>query len=400
MMRSRRAWVIALGVLLLPAPGHPADEVRTPPIAGAPMPDLVRSVHTPDPLRAFTVAPNLGTLAGADENKSVLLWNGQTGALQHTLRIRGLAIDRVVFAPDASLVAAQVVGMDGYQVLVVDARTGKPRRQWKCASRPESLTFTADGASLVYVSNRGIDLVNLQTGASRYLDVGSIDSVALSPDGATLAGANVEKVFLWDLATFKLQRTVSLALPASGAQAWLGRIEPVVFSPDGKLLAVSSTLDWKGLIRIFDLQTGELRQRFVAHDAEVVRLLFTRDGSTLISTTAIPDPAFAGLLDIPSALRRVRSEVSFWDPLSGKLQRKLVGKELGPGALLHPDGNTLVTYDPIEGAPIQLWDVRTGTELQRKAPPSLPALKRPAPKRVPRRNAAPSPTSRTRKSKP
>ncbi len=97
----------------------------------------------------------------------------------------------------------------------------------------------------------------------------SLSSVAFSPDGNTLASADVMGVKLWDIAT--KENTITLAVERSG--------KSVAFSPDGMLLAFGAGTN----IKLWNTMTKENVATLEGHEDEVVSIAFSPDGKTLAS---------------------------------------------------------------------------------------------------------------------
>ena len=57
-----------------------------------------------------------------------------------------------------------------------------------------------------------------------------------------------------------------------------GKVNAVAFSPDGKTLASGGD---DRTVKLWDIQTGELKRTLVGHVAEVGTVFFSRDGKTL-----------------------------------------------------------------------------------------------------------------------
>ncbi len=177
---------------------------------------------------------------------------------------------------------------------------------------------------------------------------GSARSVALAPDGKTLAapvnrkggGGSADQVVLWDTATGKELRR--LGGPLGSACACLA------FSPDGKLLAAG---EWQaGTVHVWDAATGREVKAWKAHAARkelfggaLTALAFAADGERLVTGGG-------------DNLARV------WDAASGAESRSFAG-HTSPVlcAALSPDGRLLATGSA--DATARLWDVATGTEM-------------------------------------
>ena len=96
--------------------------------------------------------------------------------------------------------------------------------------------------------------------------------VAISPDGTILASGSLYSIKLWDLTT----GTWTGSLNHMRDYPWV----TLAFSPDGTILAVSAN----GLIEIWDVPTSELKATISGGPGGVGELLFSPDGTQLVST--------------------------------------------------------------------------------------------------------------------
>ena len=184
---------------------------------------------------------------------------------------------------------------------------------------------------------------------------GSVNRVAFSPDGKTIATANrYGPAQIWDIAT----GTEIHALNTSDPYHPTFSTNSVAFSPDGRYLATGEPHE----ARIWDVATGTeiraLRGGFVANTA------FSPDGKILAVAT-----------------QRNRDEgrtnvISLWDVATGDVVRTLEAPAGDPGRpedpghfenprglAFSPDGNTLATNTGDNGT-AQLWEVSTGALLR------------------------------------
>ncbi|MFD3314597.1 PQQ-binding-like beta-propeller repeat protein [Streptomyces sp. NPDC058694] len=150
-----------------------------------------------------------------------------------------------------------------------------------------------------------------------------VDSIALSPDGHTLAANSRDgKVRIWSLPGGRLRHT--LADYDSG--------EVAAFSPDGRTFAVASG----GLVRLLDPVTGRKLRIFTVPDGAVRGMAFSPDGRTVATSS-------------PAAVR-------VWEVATGRPRHRFTSD---PEAVAFgPDGRTVVAAG--RNGRVQLWDLATG----------------------------------------
>lgn len=156
----------------------------------------------------------------------------------------------------------------------------------------------------------------------------AIYSVAMSPDGKTIAGASSERnIDFWDFATGKKLQTL---------KGNTGRVYDIYFSPDGKKL-VSASDDRK--VIIWDVKTSKILYTLEGHQERVYTAIFSPDGKTIASS---------------SADRTIR----LWNAETGKPINVLQEKSWVYDVSFTPDGKTLASACK-DGA-IHLWNLETG----------------------------------------
>lgn len=191
-----------------------------------------------------------GQLLAVGSQKLVRVWDHTDSTVIATLAGHTSLVTCVAFSPDGSLIATGSA----------DATV----RLWDAASATAILPpFTAhrrDATSGGYI--------------------GTVKSVAFSPDGAVLAtsGGN-DKVSLWDTATGAQVRTVPQQPAEAGTPQLTGVVECAI-SPDGQTVGTISG----GKVHFWDITTGDLstqHQTLANPTGLLIGMAFSPDGATL-----------------------------------------------------------------------------------------------------------------------
>ena len=213
------------------------------------------------------------------------------------------------------------------------------------------LTSGDDGMVRVWNPATGKELRNRPGREDRGWTRGG--GMALSADGKLLATADSKAIYLHKPTNRKeLQRIPLETAPSSDRE--------MAVSPDGKVLAAA--LGRQPVARgktacpigLWDKETGMKLRIIEGLENDPVSIVFTPDGRSLIATSAYSQTVF------------------FWDPVTGKEQRRLdLQKRDQVSCLaLSTDGKILAVggsrfAPPTREATIWLWDRASGNELRR-----------------------------------
>jgi len=193
------------------------------------------------------------------------------------------AITEPAFSPDGKMLLAAEVSMAG--------RGGKKIHRWEVATGRELPAFEIEGIeqqefSWCLPSPDGRTLVVWNTG-SRHNSVRLVDAAngevrrqledtrfgqnppAFSPDGRTLACGNFGEVSLWEVATGQSRGRLK-------GPRWASCL---AFSPDGRFLAVGSNLE--SPVTLWDLVTGQVAGQLRNDFGRVESIVFAPDGTRL-----------------------------------------------------------------------------------------------------------------------
>ncbi|MER5350111.1 trypsin-like peptidase domain-containing protein [Kitasatospora sp. NPDC002551] len=278
-------------------------------------------------------SPDGKILATAGDDKSVRLWDVDTGKTLDTLTGHTNSVFSVAFSPDGKTLAT--ASFDGTAQLW-DVDTGSSRTTLESHNGiVTAVAFSPDGRTLATGDGSDLNLIDVTTGTTRVLKghTDSVYSVAFSRDGKTLATASLDGTArLWDVGTG------STRTPLEGHSA---SVTWVAFSPDGKTVATASE---DQTAKLWEVDTGSTLATLTGHTGGVESVAFSADGKTVATGSADKS---ARLWDIETGFTRTA--------LKGHVDSVF-------SVAFSPDGKTLATGSVDTTA--RLWDLSTGTDLR------------------------------------
>jgi len=293
--------------------------------------------------------PVRGQIGNDVGGSDVRVWDLATGRQTGSVTVDG-EVSALALSPDGKTLAGEVEYASGdTDMLVWDPATGRQIAAFPADGSADSTAFSPDGKVLAAATQdaRGGDEVQVwDLAARRQIAAFAVGGeltpvVALSPDGRTLA-ADVSTLQLWDLAA-PGQRPATMK--ATG-----GTVESLAFSPDGKTLAIGAAGNGAaGTVQLWDVATRELITTVVTTGA-VSSLAFSPDGETL---------AFSAQNDDPRAPDFTIGTVQLWDVATGQQIGNAITSNGVVSLAFTRDAKTLTagSLDFDQSAAAQQWDV-------------------------------------------
>ena len=317
-------------------------------------------------INAIQFSPD-GTQLAVGTNIGVWLYDVETGAEKSLFP--GMC-HSVAFSPDGRFLANGGSRSAGTKIRLWELATGREVLLTNLYDSAATLKFSADGKTLVSVSNFGDTItwsdVETGEGTMKHLKSGTLDAFgpdvldagvyAIARDKVAIGRAD-GRIQLWDIATHKklstLRGHIDLSLQSPNKpsrqlttfnhtikirQNFKNRVLALAFSPDGTRLA-SGSMDKTA--RLWDTTKPDEWVTLQKHTGWTNVLAFSPDGKLLAS----------GSTD---------KTVQLWDPSTGEPLTTFTGHTHGITALaFSPDGATLVSGSA-DGT-LRFWRTGTGT---------------------------------------
>ena len=299
-------------------------------------------------------SPDGKMLASGDFDGVIWVWNIDTGE-HRQIRTPDKIVDGVMFSPNGRTLVSSRRENRREDVRLWDVATGEFKVRLEDTTGTDNIVFNSDGTVLYGASRTELRLWDPDTGKiTMRLGIKSSHTTrpVFSPDGETIAtgGRNDYTVQLWKLQTGQLKNTlvgdpkyVKMIMISDGVPKLVDyatkRVESIAFSPDERIIAVSSDNE----IIFWDPSTGE-RKATLTGKGSLYSLLFSPDGRTLAARSYAP---------------KSESGIYLWDIdttdiRKSKLRHTITGHNRETNSItFSPDGQFLATGHEYL---VRLWD--------------------------------------------
>lgn len=226
---------------------------------------------------SVAISPDGQTLVSGCTDKTIKVWNLNTGKAIRTLTDNLGKVSSIAVSPDGNFLAVGSCDTPRSNVKVWHLATGKLLHTLLGHQKPVNfVVISPDGKFLASGSNK-IKIWNLDKGdrICTLWHSSSVNTAVINLDGTILvSGSSDNKIRVWNPRTGEPLRTLN---------GHSGEVKSIAISPDGQIL-VSGSAD--KTIKIWHLDTGKVLHTLTGHSDQVKSVVISPDGQTLLSASA------------------------------------------------------------------------------------------------------------------
>lgn len=296
----------------------------------------ILSISQSNYLNGCAFSPNGNKILTASEDKTLKLWDVETGREVKSYIGHNDAVNACRFSSDGSRI---ISGSADKTLKLWDVNTGEII--WTFLGHTDSVlrvNFSSNGKKVISASkDMTVKIWDVETGKELITFTGhtrKVNDCAFSPDGSKIVSVSEDGyVKLWD---------VNKGQEFSDFKSYRNDESPrgCVFSPDGKFILY---VPWWGSPKLIDAKTGEKIRDFRGLYSPfplATFCLFSPDGSKVVSAL---------------------SEIVIWDTNTGETLKTLVGHgKIVRDCAFSPDGKKLVSVSVDQF--LKVWDITSESE--------------------------------------
>jgi len=319
--------------------------------------------HTEE-IYSVAYSPQGNVVASVSHDGTMRLWDVGTGDCRSTLS--GYIYD-MTFSPSGDNIA---FSSGDLRVRIWNVTSGECQSILIGQTKPfKSITYSAQGDLICQKEGGAVGVWEVEAGAYRHVTE-TPGTPVVSPKGNQFAMPSGNGIDLWDIATGKSIRRMSIDDKKFSSAAYSPQGDQIVSSSDDKI------------VRLWDVVTGECGQTMTGHTSSVRKVLYSPKGDHIASASydntvrlwnvgsgasrKISNRHSGGVTDLKYSPKRKQiascstdSTIRLWDVETGVCSRTLTGHSEWVWKIAYSSqGDQLVSCGG--DSMVRLWDVESG----------------------------------------